>query len=351
MAGINDFKKSFGKKPEGERLERIKKSPNYSEGKFQNVQPTAVSPEDVSMITVLKDFVTRPKSVRPSAELPNIKTDLHNLSSENPAIVWFGHSSYFIDLNGYRVLVDPVFSGNASPVKFFGKSFPGADHYEVEDFPEIDLLILTHDHYDHLDYPTIIKLKNKVKKIVTSLGVASHLEYWELEKESITELDWWEDKRINAEVKVTAAPSRHFSGRGTTRFQTLWSSFILEFTEYKIFVGGDSGYSQQFKEIGRRFGPFDLAFLECGQYNENWSEIHMFPEQTVAAAKDLNAKVAIPVHWGKFTLSIHPWNEPIKRFVASAKKVGQHYVAPKVGEPYRLGEEYNQEVWWKFEGK
>jgi L-ascorbate metabolism protein UlaG (beta-lactamase superfamily) len=172
-----------------------------------------------------------------------------------------------------------------------------------------------------------------------------------LEKESITELDWWEDKRINAEVKVTAAPSRHFSGRGTTRFQTLWSSFILEFTEYKIFVGGDSGYSQQFKEIGRRFGPFDLAFLECGQYNENWPEIHMFPEQTVAAAKDLNAKVAIPVHWGKFTLSIHPWNEPIKRFVASAKKVGQHYVAPKVGEPYRLGEEYNQEVWWKFEGK
>ncbi|MDT0648045.1 MBL fold metallo-hydrolase [Zunongwangia sp. F260] len=351
MGGIKSFKKSFGKMPEGERLERIEKSSNSANGKFHNVQPTAVSPDDVSMITVLKDFVTRPKSVRPSAELPNVKTDLSQISSDKPVIVWFGHSSYFIDFNGYRVLVDPVFSRNASPVKFFGKSFRGADKYEVEDFPEIDLLILTHDHYDHLDYPSIMKLKSRIKKIVTSLGVGAHLEYWGLEKSGITELDWWEHKRINEKLKITAAPSRHFSGRGTTRFATLWSSFILEFSDYKIYIGGDSGYSQQFKEIGRRFGPFNLAFMECGQYNENWPEIHMFPEQAVTAAKDLNAKIAIPVHWGKFTLSIHSWNEPVKRFVASAKKAGQQYVVPKIGEPYKLGEDFNQETWWNFEEK
>ncbi|MDT0676638.1 MBL fold metallo-hydrolase [Autumnicola musiva] len=262
MAGIADFKRSIGIKPEGERLERIKKSFNYKDGKFQNIQPTEVSPKDASTFDVLKEFITRPKSVRPSAELPNIKTDLKNLSSDKPVIVWFGHSSYFIGFKGFRILVDPVFSGNASPVSFFGKSFPGADKYEIEDFPEIDLLIQTHDHYDHLDYPSILKLKNKVKKVVTSLGVGAHLEYWGIAPEMITELNWWEDHQVNQNLKLTATPARHFSGRGFTRFQTLWSSFVIEFENYKFFVGADSGYSDQFKEIGEKFGPFDLAFME-----------------------------------------------------------------------------------------
>ncbi|MDT0643939.1 MBL fold metallo-hydrolase [Zunongwangia sp. F363] len=351
MAGIKDLKKSMGKRPEGKRLERITASSNYTEGKFQNVQQTEVSPKDVSTLAVIKEMLTRPKSVRPSAELPNIKTDLNTISSDKPVMVWFGHSSYFIDLNGFRILVDPVFSGNASPVSFFGKSFPGADKYEIEDFPEIDLLIQTHDHYDHLDYPSILKLKSKVKKVVTSLGVGAHLEYWGIEPEKITELNWWENHWVNPNLKLTAAPARHFSGRGLSRFKTLWSSFILEFKEYRFFLGGDSGYSNQFKEIGEKFGPFDLAFLECGQYNEKWPQIHIFPEQVITAAQELKAEMVWPVHWGKFTLSVHPWNEPIKRFTVAAEKAGLPYISPKIGEPYTLGENFRQEDWWNFGNK
>ncbi|WP_373056726.1 MBL fold metallo-hydrolase [Zunongwangia sp. H14] len=340
----------MGKNPEGERLERMEKVSNFSNGKFQNVQPTQVSPE-ASMLSILKDFINKPQSVTPSKELPNVKTNLKALSLDKPVIVWFGHSSYFIDFNGFRILIDPVFSGNASPVSFFGKSFPGADQYEIEDFPDIDLLIQTHDHYDHLDYPSVLKLKSKVKKVVTSLGVGAHLEYWGIAPEKITELNWWEHHQVNPQLKITAAPARHFSGRGFSRFQTLWSSFILEIGNYKFFLGGDSGYSNQFKEIGEKFGPFDLAFMECGQYNENWPQIHIFPEQIIPAAQELKAKMVWPVHWGKFSLSLHPWNEPIQRFTAAAKKASLSYISPKIGQPVTFGEDFQQDDWWNFENK
>lgn len=343
--------KRFGKAPSGERLERIKKQSNYRNGKFYNVEPTAVSPEDVSIFTVLKKFITRPKTVTPSKELPHKKTNLFQLKEDKPVVVWYGHSSYFLNYKGYNILVDPVFSGNASPVSFFGKSFPGTDLYTAEDFPEIDLLLLTHDHYDHLDYKFIKGIMPKVKKVVTSLGVGEHLEYWGMAKEKINELGWRENIKVYGSLKITAMPSRHFSGRASKRFNTLWSSFVLEWEEYKIYIGGDSGYSPQFREIGNEFGPFDLVFLECGQYSIYWPEIHMMPEQTARAAKDLKAKVLFPVHWGKFVLSIHPWNEPIKRLVPAAKEIEQAYVSPQIGEPYVLGEEFDQKEWWNFENR
>lgn len=341
--------KRFGSNPEGSRLQRVKNSPNYRDGSFRNVEETSVNPKDVSILKILKKMILRPSSVRPASELPNQKPDLKNLDPEKPQLVWFGHSSYLLQVKGFRVLVDPVFSGNASPFRFFGKAFKGADHFEAADMPKIDLLVLTHDHYDHLDYPSIKKLAPTVKNIVTSLGVGAHLETWGLKKDKITELDWWEEKEVTPEVKLTATPSRHFSGRSFKRAQTLWSSFVLEIFGYRIFLGGDSGYDGSFRKIGDQFGPFDLALLECGQFGKYWPQIHMFPEQTVQAALDLGTKRVVPVHWAKFVLSYHPWNEPIQRFTTAAEGTGLRYVSPQIGEPVDFTLEYEQEPWWLFE--
>lgn len=343
--------KRFGKNPGGRRLQRISNSPNYKNGSFKNVEKTSVNPGDTSFFTILKKMILRPSTVRPAAEVPNVKPDLQALDPEKPHLVWFGHSSYLLQVNDYKILVDPVFSGNASPFRFFGKAFRGADHFDAEDMPDIDLLIITHDHYDHLDYPSIKKLAPKVKKIVTSLGVGAHLEIWGIKNEKIYELDWWESREIDSGVRLTATPSRHFSGRSVKRAQTLWSSFVLEFFEFKIFIGGDSGYDGSFKKIGQKCGPFDLAMLECGQFGEYWPQIHMFPEQTVQAALDLQVKRTIPVHWGKFVLSYHPWNEPIQRFVDAAEKARVSYLSPRIGEPINFAGDYAQQAWWLFENK
>lgn len=341
-------RRTIGKTPSGERLSRILESPNYKNGVFQNIEHTLINP-DASIVKLILDFYKKPKTVVPGKELPYEKTDLQNLKYDKPTIIWFGHSSYLINSNGFTILVDPVFSGNASPVKFFGKSFLGADNYKAEDFPAIDLLVITHDHYDHLDYETIVKLKGKVKKVVTSLGVGAHLEYWGIDKSIIIELDWWEESKIQTNIEITATPARHFSGRGIARAKALWSSFALKLHGFSIFIGGDSGYDSQFKIIGKKFNGFDLALLECGQYGINWPYIHMSPEETAQAAKDLNAKTLFPVHWAKFVLSIHAWNEPIKRLISAAKKENQPLVTPRIGQPYSIGQEFDQEAWWNFD--
>jgi len=204
--------KRFGKHPGGNRLQKIKASPNYRNGSFKNVEKTSVNPDNVSFISILKKMILRPSSVRPSALIPNVKTDLRRLDSSNLQLIWFGHSSYLLQVDGYKILVDPVFSGNASPFRFFGKAFEGANRYRAEDIPEIDLLVITHDHYDHLDYTSIKKLAPRVKNVVTSMGVGAHLETWGVKKGKIKELDWWESQKINHNVKITATPSRHFSG-------------------------------------------------------------------------------------------------------------------------------------------
>ena len=226
--------KRFGKEPSGERLARINKAENTQNGKFQNIEPTVVQPEDVSMFKLMKQMLNRPKTVRPSAEIPHKKADLFNINAEKPAVVWFGHSSYFLTFKGFNILVDPVFNGFASPFKFFGKSFSGTDLYAVKDFPKIDLLILTHDHYDHLDYKFLKELKPKISKVITPLGVGEHLEHWGINPKLITELNWNESSKINNNLKITALPSRHFSGRSIKRNTSLWASFGWKWEDFKI---------------------------------------------------------------------------------------------------------------------
>lgn len=340
------FLQFIGQNPSGKNLERIRKSPNYKKDGFENLTDTPMMVKGTSYFDLLKKVVNKPVDSKPSSVLPSVKTDLKNIISDKPYIVWFGHSSYFIRIDSKIFLVDPVFSGHASPVSFMVKSFNGSDVYTTEDLPEIDYLILTHDHYDHLDYKTIMKLKIKAKSVVCSLGVSSHLIYWGFDENLITEMDWWQTNKLTENINLTATAARHFSGRGFVRNKTLWSSFILKTQSYNLFLGGDSGFDFHFKEIGDKSGPFDLAILECGQYNSAWPFIHMMPEQTVQAAIDLQAKILLPVHWGKFSLALHPWKEPIERALSAATLQNLKVTTPMIGEPVIVGESYPGKQWW-----
>ena len=345
----------LGKAPAGLRLQRIRRSSNYNGKNFQNLVDTPVSREGVSMFKMLRDLSRRPANTAPPKPIPSIHTDLQNLPDGQASLVWFGHSSYLLKIDKVHILVDPVFSGNASPVSIFAKAFPGSNVYGVKDMPAtIEAVLLTHDHYDHLDYKTILELKTRTKHFYTSLGVGAHLEYWGIEPEKITELDWWESTTLG-ELTLTATPGRHFSGRSLKRGGAIWSAFVLQAplsdrypAGYRLFLGGDSGYEQHFKTIGDRFGPFDLAILECGQYNENWPYIHMMPEETVQAAKDLKATTLMPVHWGKFTLAMHPWDEPVRRVTAAAARVGLPITTPRIGEIVKINQHYPNEAWYDF---
>ena len=340
--------KVTGKNPSGKYLESLKRSFNYKKEGFENLSDTPMTLQDSSYYELLKKYFKKNPDVKPAATLPSVKTDLKNLQFNEPVIIWFGHSSYFIRILNKNILVDPVFSGHAAPVSCMVKAFEGADVYTPDDFPEIDCLVLTHDHYDHLDYKTILSLKPKLKHIYCSLGLASHLTYWGFDENMITEMDWWQTNKIDEGMFLTAAPARHFSGRGLKRFKTLWSSFILKTSEYSLYLGGDSGYDTHFKEIGEKYGPFDIVMLESGQYNTAWPLIHMMPEDTVQAAADLKAKLLLPVHWSKFTLAMHPWNEPVKRVLSKAKELDIKVTTPMIGEPVVLSKSIPVKPWWDF---
>lgn len=336
--------KVFGKNPS---VHHVQKSPNYKQGAFTNLEPTVMLTEEATFVKMSKDLIYGNKKRTPTQVIPSIKSNIKDLPEHEDVITWFGHSSYHIYLSGKHILVDPVFSGYASPFSFMIKAFTGSNIYQPDDFHAIDVLILTHDHYDHLDYKTLLQLKSKINTIYCSLGVASHLIYWGFNANKINELDWWQSAQIDDQVKITAAPARHFSGRSLKRAQTLWSSFILESSKRKLFLGGDSGCGYHFKEIGNKFENFDLAILECGQYNEKWPMIHMTPEQTVQAGIDLNANLILPVHWGKFALAYHDWDEPINRFSKKANEMNLSHITPLIGEQYFFEKPIETKEWWK----
>lgn len=346
----------MGKAPAGERLERMRRSPNFKGDRFDNLVPTEVMLKGTSLFRMLREFRNRPAGAVPAGRMPSVETDLRTLPAEGVWVVWFGHSSYLLKVEGLTILVDPVFSGHAAPVSFMAKAFAGADRYGVAEMPEIDILLLTHDHYDHLDYVTVKRLAPRVQRICTSLGVGAHLEYWGVAAAKIIELDWWENWGWNGWV-LTAAPARHFSGRGLRRGGTLWSSFVLKGKGHSLYLGGDSGYSAHFSLIGQRCGPFELAILECGQYGRHWPYIHMMPEQTLEAAMDLRASALMPVHWGKFRLSLHPWDEPVRRLVAAVDNSpapgsgqGLKLATPMIGEAFKVGGRYPAGRWWEKVG-
>ncbi|HVI44047.1 MAG TPA: MBL fold metallo-hydrolase [Chitinophaga sp.] len=325
--------------------ERLQQSHNFRDGAFQNLTLTPMKPEGVSYYRMIKDALNKPEEVRPPVMLPSVRTDLKAVHSAKPVITWFGHSSYLIQINSMNIMVDPVFSGSAAPFSFMVKAFPGADVYTVADMPPIDILIITHNHYDHLDKKTLRQLLPSVKAVYTPLGVGSDLQVCGSHPVPV-EMDWWDDVEIMPEVSLGARPARHFSGRGLKRGGSLWASFLLNVYGYTIYLGGDSGYDTHFKAIGKAAGSIDLAILECGQYNDHWPFIHMKPEETVQAAIDLGAKVLMPVHWAKFALATHAWNEPPIRVTKYAAERGVAITTPMIGEPVIVGESYPQQQWW-----
>ncbi|MFC4873908.1 MBL fold metallo-hydrolase [Negadavirga shengliensis] len=337
----------FGKSPSGDRLARIQESPQFKNGQFENFSPTPMLSEGYSMAGIIFDqfFKSHPNR-HPKGLIPSTKTDLLQLVPEENVLVWFGHSSYFMQIGGKRFLVDPVLSGNASPIPGSMKAFQGTDQYTVTDFPQIDYLLISHDHYDHLDYSTIVGLRDKVETVVCGLGVGSHFEHWGYSPSVIIEKDWDETMAFG-ELKIHTTKARHFSGRGMRRNNTLWLSYVIETPNLKIFVGGDSGYDSHLAEIGLTHGPFDLAILENGQYNVAWDKIHFMPDQVIAAAADLQAKRVMPVHSGKFRLAMHPWDEPLREVSRFALEKEIPLVTPIIGEKVNIEDESQTfRSWW-----
>lgn len=342
------MKKKYGQAPDNNRKAYFGTLSNYKNGQFLNQLLTPALVEGQNMLKVLWHFFGKHTDTEPTSPIPFIQTDLKRLRPEENVLVWFGHSSYFIQVDGKKLLIDPVFSGNASPVRGSVKAFPGSNHYQVDDLPDIDLLLISHDHWDHLDYQTIQQLQPKTGKVICGLGVAQHFEYWGWDKNKLTEKNWYESVSPFEGFQVTLTPARHFSGRLFNRNISLWTSYVLQTPSKKLFLGGDSGYGPQFKEIGERFGPFDLAILECGQYNERWPYIHSLPEEVVKEARELNAAAFMPVHHSKFKLAQHPWYEPLHQVTLLAEAAHIPVVTPQIGEIADLDHPVKAwEKWWE----
>jgi L-ascorbate metabolism protein UlaG (beta-lactamase superfamily) len=338
----------FGKLPTGARLETIKRSPNYRNGSFQNINPTPNLTEGTNYFSLLNEFFLK-KKVRnvPVDLIPSKKTDLKSLRIDQDVLVWFGHSSYFIQVDRKRILVDPVLSGAASPIAATTRAFRGTDIYSVDEIPEIDFLFISHDHWDHLDYQTVMQLRPGVKKVICGLGVGAHLEHWGYDRSIIIERDWNEIIDLGDGFVATTMSARHFSGRGLSRNKSLWLSYILETPSMKIFIGGDSGYDTHFKAIGDKYGPFDLAILENGQYDKSWRYIHMLPEEFLRAAKELRADRIFPVHSSKFALGNHSWDEPLIKVTKYNETEKMNVITPMIGEMVELkNKDQKFGEWW-----
>lgn len=340
----------FGGKATKEQKAIYATSENYIDEKFVNQSEVQLSMSFNDIRKSLVGYFRPPPNTVPKEHLPVKKIDSLDivLHKEDTRLVWFGHSAFLLQIANKNILIDPMFGEVPAPHPMLGsKRFSKELPIEIDKIPEIDAVLISHDHYDHLDYSSIQKLKHKVKMFYTPLGVGIHLQEWGIEKERIIELDWWQETTFEG-LKFACTPAQHFSGRGLTdRAKTLWSSWVIQSQIDTIFFSGDSGYGDHFKEIGEKYGPFDFAMMECGQYNEMWSDIHMFPEETAQAGVDIKAKTIMPIHWGAFKLAMHSWTDPIERVTQKAKELDINIVTPRIGESIFIKEnQMTQDRWW-----
>lgn len=341
---------AFGAAPKGKRLERMKQSKLYKNNRFQNISHTPAIAEGYSTIKVTYDFILGKKDplLKPLKEIPAVHTDLKNIPKDKDVFIWLGHSSYYFQTDGVSFLVDPVLSLYGSPFKYFNKAFKGSDLFKPEDIPGLDYLVITHDHFDHLDYPTVKSIRDRTAMAIVPLGTGGHLERWGYPEEKLIEEEWGTAVVLKNNLKITFTPARHFSGRKIKQNDTLWTSYVLETPTKKIFLGGDSGYDSHFKTIGDQFGPFDYVVLENGQYDEAWRYIHALPEDVIKAALDLKAEKIIPVHSSKFALALHPWNEPLQKVTDLGKEKGLCILTPMIGEELDMnGTDHQFKAWWQ----
>lgn len=338
----------FGAKPTKEDLRRYAQSPNWRNRIFRNEQPVELKIGLKAIPRLIYRQFILSKRLRPKQEIPILHFDFQKKADDGRMrAAWFGHSVLFMQLQGLNILIDPMFGENSAPISPFPvRRFSKNTLSIIDQLPLMDLILISHDHYDHLDYHSIKKLKSKGGKYLVALGVKRHLVKWGIKEDDIIEFDWWDEYK-QGQVEITFTPTQHFSGRGMgDRFKSLWGGWAFRTSSQNIYFSGDSGYGPHFKEIGKRLGPFDFGFMECGQYNELWKAIHMFPEESVQAAIDAAVEKAMPVHWAAFALAQHQWREPVIRFVKEAKKRGVNYLVPEPGSEFSVDFPMGN-AWWQ----
>lgn len=339
----------FGKRATKKQQIEYATLDNYKKGRFINLNP---SPMNIKYWKVFNELIKHAPDRKPVQNIKVEKIDsvtIENQSTDITQLTWFGHSTFLLEIDGKKILIDPMLGQTPSPISFLGaKRYSNELPIEAEKLPFIDAILISHDHYDHLDYGSIKALKDKVGRFFTPLGVGNHLISWGVTEEKITKLNWWESIEFD-KINLICTPARHFSGRGLfDGATTLWCSWVIRGTKDNIYFSGDSGYDIHFKNIGDKYGPFDISLLECGQYNEDWKLLHMMPEESVQASIDLKSKVILPIHWGAFTLAFHDWTEPVERLTLKATELNVPVTTPKIGEPVILGNEtYPSEKWWE----
>lgn len=327
----------FGALPDAAMFADFESSPNFYGGAFHNISEFPVLRENGSVIMSLLRSVTAKRiDPAPSVPVPAAADAFPLAEKDGDVLVWLGHSSFFMRLGGKTLLLDPVFSAYASPFSFSIRAFEGATPYGASSFPEIDCVLISHDHWDHLDYPTMLQLRGKVRYVLCPLGVGAHLRRWGYDADRIIEKDWGETVVLDKNLHIHVVAARHFSGRTLVRNKALWCGFVLETDKRMLYYSGDGGYDSHFAQIRQEFGKMDFALLDCGQYNEQWPYVHMTPEEADKAAEDLQASCFLPMHIGKFTLAYHPWYEPFERIAAAS--VGKSYalLTPRIGEKLLL---------------
>lgn len=339
----------FGGKASKEKTNVLSQSENFARKKFINQIPTVMDTRITTMVGILRDFIKGNPNRKPKRAIPVEPLNSVIMPDKYTKVTWFGHSTILLEMDGKRLLLDPMFSQTPSPFSSIGgKRYSKILPIEPEELPAIDVVMLSHDHYDHLDYQSIKKLKDKVSQFYVPLGVGNHLARWGVEAEKIKEFDWWNEYKLDG-LKFVCTPARHFSGRSVSdRDTTLWSSWVIAGQGSRVYFSGDTGYGPHFAKIGEKYGPFDLTLIECGQYDERWSAIHMMPEETVQAHYDVNGKILIPIHWSAFTLAFHDWTDPIERVTKAARKRNLGISTPKIGETVSIGSvEYPNSIWWR----
>lgn len=345
------FFKHFGANPSAENIARYSQSPNWKNGRFENLEETSMSVPLSRFPAVIYKMLSHGKAGEPprKLELQAFPQEILNHDGVEAKMIWFGHSALFIRVAGLNILIDPMLGPDTSPIAPRAtKRFSEGSLELIDDLPEIDLLLQTHDHYDHLDLDSMLRLKNKVLNYAVALGVGRHLISWGVDTKKIRELDWWDTFDFEA-LKITFTPTRHFSGRGIRdRQKSFWGGWVLETPAEKIWFSGDGGYGKHFKEIGERLGPFDFGMMECGQYGRDWHPIHLFPDECIQAAIDAGAHKIMPVHWGAFVLSYeHTWAQPVSEFVQHARDHSIDYMVPQLGQAFEIKEKI-QDPWWEI---
>jgi len=344
--------KTFGKRAAGLRLERMKASASWAGESFRNVHPVRPGLRDPDAARPsLSDFLCNAGRRVPRGPLPSVDPleAWRRPAGSGLRATWLGHSTVLIEIDGLRVLTDPVWGARASPSRLLGPKRFQPVPVSLRALPPIDLVVVSHDHYDHLDYPTIRELAHRPVPFVTSLGVGAHLEAWGIPAERIVELDWWESFTLpNAELTIHAAPSQHFSGRSLKdRNATLWSSLVIESPRHRVFFSGDTGLTSEYASIRERLGPFDLVMLEVGAFHPSWGDIHLGPENALEALSLLGGGAFLPVHWGTFALAMHDWDEPAETLLKLAPAHDAQLLMPRLGEAVEPARGASATPWWR----